>query len=236
MSTVDLGTADTRTSVTTGDFTGDGEDDLAIALQSPNSVAIELNQGNGQFVQPSSVGLVPRNTPVVADFTGDGVPDVAIVDGAGDILFRQGMANEPGSFEPPITINPGLPSRDIAAVVTDQGVLLASVDATDNAVSLFAYRNGQFTLDGHARDRTRARADRVGRLNGNGDDDLIIRNAGDGTLTIYMGNPLGRRLPAAHHSRRRPGVDLRTDLPWPTSIRTASPTSCWRIRLPARWR
>ena len=131
--------------VTTGDFTGDGRTDLAIALQSPNSVTIELNQGNGQFAQPGSVGLVPRNTPVVADFTGDGVPDVAIVDGAGDILFRQGMANEPGSFEPPITINPGLPSRDIAAVITSQGILLASVDATDNAVSLFAYRNGQFS-------------------------------------------------------------------------------------------
>ena len=89
---------------------------------------------------------MPRNTPLVADLNGDGVPDVTIVDGAGDILFREGVPGEPGSFDPPITINAGSPSRDIAAVATSQGTLLASVDATDNAVSLFAYHNGQFSL------------------------------------------------------------------------------------------
>ena len=30
---------------------------------------IELNQGNDQFSQAGSGGLVPRNTPLVADFT-----------------------------------------------------------------------------------------------------------------------------------------------------------------------
>ena len=103
------------TVVTTGDFTGDGRSDLAIASQSPNSVEIELNQGNGQFAQPGSVGLAPHNTPLVADLNGDGVPDVAIVDGAGDILFRQGRPGQPGSFDPPVTVNPGRPSRDIAS-------------------------------------------------------------------------------------------------------------------------
>ena len=49
--------------VATGDFTGDGRTDLAIATQSPNSVVIELNQGNGQFAQPGSVGLVPQTRP-----------------------------------------------------------------------------------------------------------------------------------------------------------------------------
>ena len=65
----------------------------------------------------------------MADLNGDGIPDVTIVDGAGDILFRQGVPDQPGSFEPPITINSGFPSRDIAAVNTSQGILLASVDA-----------------------------------------------------------------------------------------------------------
>ena len=97
--------------VTTGDFTGDGHLDLAVALQSPNSVSIELNQGGGNFAQPATVGLDPRNTPLVADFSGDGVLDVAIVDGAGDILFRQGVPDQPGRFEPPITINSGFLAR-----------------------------------------------------------------------------------------------------------------------------
>ena len=193
------------TSITMGDYTGDGKLDLAIALQSPSSVAIELNQGSGQFAAPGPVGLVPRNTPVVADFTGDGVPDVAIVDGAGEILFRQGIGNEPGSFEPPIIVNTGYPSRDITAFVTNRGIWLASVDATDNAVSLFAYQNGQFTFLGKLATGPDPAQIVAADLNGNNEDGLIIRNAGDGTLTIYMtsANPPRGRLHAARHSGSR---------------------------------
>jgi hypothetical protein len=191
VTSVDIGTGLYPTTIAAGDLTGDGELDLVVGLQTSNIVAIELNQGNGQFAQPDSVGLVPRNTPVVADFTGDGVPDIAIVDGAGDIFFRQGLANRPGSFEPPVTINSGVPSRDIAAVATNQGVLLASVDATGNAVSWFAYHNGQFRLMGTLATGLEPAQIVSANLNsGGGDDDLIIRNAGDGTLTIYMSNPL----------------------------------------------
>ena len=153
-------------------------------------MVIELNQGDGQFVQPSSVGLLPQNTPVVADFTGDGVPDVAIVDGAGDILLREGVPNEAGRFDPPITINPGLPSRDITPVLTRWGMTLASVDATNNAVSLFAYIDGQFRLVDTLATGLEPAQIVAADLYGTGQNDLIIRNAGDGTLTIYTGNPL----------------------------------------------
>ncbi len=86
---LDLGTEGAPVSITTGDFTGDGLADLAIGRSGPNSVTIELNQGGGDFSPPDAVGLVPRNTPLIADFGADGVPDVAIVDGAGDILFAR---------------------------------------------------------------------------------------------------------------------------------------------------
>ena len=98
-----------QNAITSGDFTGDGLSDLAIATLSPNSALILLNQGSGQFAQPGALSLAPHNTPVVADFTGDGLPDVAVASGTGDILFRQGLTNQSGEFGSPVVINPGRP-------------------------------------------------------------------------------------------------------------------------------
>ena len=184
---LDLGSEGYPQAVTAGDFTGDGRFDLAIAQQSPNSVAIVLNQGNGQFSQAGSGGLDPHNTPLVADLNGAGVPGVSIVDGAGNILYRQGIPGQPGTFEPPVTVNPGNPSRDIAWVPdTDQGPVLASVDAYDNAISLYAYRDGGFVLVGSLATGLLPAQIIAANLNGDGLTDLVVRNAVDGSLSVFL--------------------------------------------------
>ena len=122
----------------------------------------------------------------MADLTGDGVDDVLVVNGAGDILWRKGRPQEPGTFDPPITINPGHPSRDIVAVDTNQGPVLASVDATDNAVSLYAWRDGSFVLIGSLPTGSLPAQIATADLTGDGWDDLVVRNAGDGTLSVYF--------------------------------------------------
>ncbi len=191
MPLLDLGNGLAPYAITAGDFTGDGLADLAVTTANPNTVAIELNLGGGQFTQSGSVGLAPHNTPLVADLNGDGLPDVAIVDAAGDILFRQGQPQGTGSFAPPIIVNPGRPSRDVAAVVTSQGTFLASVDATDDAVSLYAYRNGSFSFLGSLATGVEPAQIVSTDLESDGQDDLVIRNAGDGTLTVYLSNGQG---------------------------------------------
>ena len=69
---------------------------------------------------------------------------------------------------------------------TNQGPLLASVDSTDDAISLYAWRNGSFTQIGSLPTGLLPAQIMTGDLNGDGFGDLVVRNAGDGTLSVYF--------------------------------------------------
>jgi hypothetical protein len=190
-----LGGAGTSTAVATGDFTGSGRTDVVIVRKSPDDVEVRLSKNDGTFADPSAVDLVRRETPLVADLNGDGAPDVTVVDAAGDILYRAGRPGQPGSFASPVTVNPGDPSRDIAFVVTNQGRLLASVDARDNFISLFALRSTGFVLIAKLATGQQPAQILEADLDGNNVSDLIVRNAGDGTISVFPGDGLGWFLP-----------------------------------------
>jgi hypothetical protein len=178
---------------TAGDFAGDGRLDLAVNDFISNDVAVLLGNGDGTFSDPARLAATPRATPLVADVSGAGTHDVLVVDGAGNTLYRQGVPGQPGAFEPPATINPGNPSRDIAWLPnTDQGPVLASVDARDDAVTLYALRNGRFVRLGSL-DTGRLPVQVVAAdLNGDGFTDLVVRNAADSTLSVFFGTSFDR--------------------------------------------
>jgi hypothetical protein len=179
-------------SLIAGDFNSDGTLDLATADSNSAQVSVLLGLTNGTFVPSGTIFGPIRSTPVLADLDGDGTLDTVIVDQAGRALFRRGRPSEPGIFDPPILINPNLPLRDITVVRSIKGNLVAGIEGTSNMVALFErLPGGGFgvletlatgTLPIHF-----ASAD----LTGDGLGDLVVLNAGDGTLSVYLGTANG---------------------------------------------
>ena len=172
--------------IVTGDFNGGGQVELAGLTAGAGTVSILLGT-DGTFSTSQLFSTKPQTNPLVADVNGDGTDDVLVVDGGGNILYRQGIPGEPGTFEPPIIVNPGAPSRDIAWVPdTALGPLLASVDAHDDAVTLYAWRGGAFVPVGSLSTGPLPAQIIAEDLNGDGRDDLVVRNAGDGSLSVFF--------------------------------------------------
>ncbi len=88
-------------------------------------------------------------------------------------------------------INPDDPSEDFAVFPTARGTMIASVQLHTDRLSLYAYRDGQFerlgTLETGALPAQVLAAD----LTGTGVLDLVVRNAVDGTASIYLGDGRG---------------------------------------------
>ncbi len=177
-----------------GDFNRDGRTDLA--FDNAGNFQLAFSIPDGDFSNSGSLAGAIQDTPIVADL-GSGVDDVFVVSQSGAILWRKGDSEKPGTFDPPVTINLNpttqqvIASRDIVLVPTKRGPVIASVDSQDNAVSLFAYEDGQFSLVGTLATGPLPVQVVGGDLNGDGDFDLVIRNAGDGTATVYLGDGNG---------------------------------------------
>ena len=174
------------TSLVAGDFNGDGRPDLATAHVWSDDITAMLGGGDGQFVAPSLFATAPHATPLPADFNGDITTDVVVTDAAGDILYRQGQPRKPSSFDPPVKINPGSPARDVAYLTTRLGPTLAAVDARDDAVSLYVFRAGGYARVGSLPTGRLPAQIEAADLDGDGWDDLVVRNAGDGTLSVFF--------------------------------------------------
>lgn len=133
------------TNMVVADFTGDGLDDVLVALghwptTEEYPVVLLVNDGAGHLVDRSSSvfqGPVPMTVfPykwVVADFNGDKIPDVFIADTGEDV------ANPIGAHSPLILSAPGGHLVDATANLPDQRAYTYYTDAADV--------NGDGTID-----------------------------------------------------------------------------------------
>jgi hypothetical protein len=116
------------TSVATGDFNGDGKQDLALLdyFAADNSVLVLLGNGNGTFQKPLAFKFstpVGFAVPLVGDFFGDGKLSIVIATGVGDLTVLRG--NGDGTFQAPVTylvdFNGSQPSGVVAADFNGDG-------------------------------------------------------------------------------------------------------------------
>ena len=190
------GSGGSSTAIVTGDFAGNGRTDLAITRTSPDNVQVRLSNGDGTFSSPSVVDLVRPETPLVADLNGDGAPDVSVVDAAGDILYPRRPAGRARQLRAP---GDGQPGRPVARhrLRLDQISVRHSPASTPTttAISFFALRSTGFVKVASLATGSEPAQILTADLDGNGVTDLIVRNAGDGTISVFPGDGNGWFLP-----------------------------------------
>ena len=197
----------TPVSVAVRDFNGDGIPDLAVANYGNGTVTILLGTGNGMFTSAPNgtvtVGAEPTSV-AVGDFNGDGVADLAVTNyGSGTVTILLGAGN--GTFAP-VSNSSVVGSGPNSVVVGDfngDGIAdLAVANTSGNGLTiLLGNGNGTFTpASGSPVPAGNGPVSVAeGDFNGDGIVDLAAANAGDGTVTILLGNGDGTFTPAANN-------------------------------------
>lgn len=177
--------------VTTADFNGDENLDLAVANQADNTVSILLGNGDGTF---SSNGTLATGTGPVAiltaDFNDDGIPDLAVLNQT-DATVSIFLGNGDGTFTLKGTFATG---RDPVAMVSgdfngDGRIDLAVANQQDNTVSILL-GNGDGTFQPQTTFATGSQPSAIAAadFNNDGKTDLAVTNQAANTVSIFLGN------------------------------------------------
>jgi hypothetical protein len=190
--------------ISTADFNGDGNLDLATANQFDDTVSILLGDGTGNFTLVSSpaAGVYPESV-AVGDFNGDGKLDLAVANytdsGTVSILLGDGT----GNFT--LTSSFATGSYSLSAAVSDfngDGKLDLAVNNfcgtespdcnTAGTVSiLLGDGTGNFTLASSPGTGDGPWAITVADFNADGKPDLAVVNQGSATVSVLLGDGTG---------------------------------------------
>jgi hypothetical protein len=200
----DIGTSQNACSVAVADFNKDGLQDLAIATNTGDNVAIRLGNGTGGFTGSTNVPVGPASHPghgiqpnqvVTGDFNSDGNPDFAtsnyytgsvsirLGDGAG------GFTGETATSEITTGVNADATSLAIGDFNGDGKQDLAVANPFSSTVSILLGNGlGAFTVSGNVSIFSPLFV-AVGDFNNDGLQDLAV--ASGSAVAIRLGDGLG---------------------------------------------
>jgi Flp pilus assembly secretin CpaC len=186
-----IATGQDPVAVVSGDFTSNGNVDLAAVNHSSNTVTILLGNGNGTFT--TGVTLTTGNGPVAAvtaDFNGDGIPDLAVLNQT-DNTVSIFLGNGDGTFTLKGTFATGKnPVAMVTTEFTTSGDFdLAVVNQADNTVSiLLGNGDGTFQPQTTFATGTSPSAIATADFNNDGKPDLAVTNQTANTASVFLGN------------------------------------------------
>ena len=175
------------------DFAGDGKLDI-FTVNSNSSVSVLLGNGDGTFQSQVATNIVTNQLSdvTVGDFNGDGKLDLAMpvsVTQPGDSALTVMLGNGDGTFQSPITANPGpipTPASMQAADFNGDGKLdLVTSDSV--AVSVFL-GNGNGTFQAPLNSAVSMEPSGFVLADFNGDGKLDLAFQGEDLTLVLLGN------------------------------------------------
>src|ERR1019366_8074504 len=181
--------------ITTADFNGDGQPDIAVANFGTGNINVLLASGAGTFAAPVSyntgAGTSGARSIVTGDFNGDGVPDLAVANnGSSNVSIFIGSVS--GVFSTPTPIPTDASPWTLAvADLNGDGLsdLAVGYSVSDNITQLVGDGAGGFTSTfTPGTTVAKAYAIAVGDFNKDGLTDLAVTDFTNSNVEV----PLGR--------------------------------------------
>jgi hypothetical protein len=178
-----------------GDFNGDGNPDLAVAVWGSSNISILLGNGDGTFQTKVDYAVGPNPTSVaVGDFNGDSKADLAVANGS-FINVSILLGNGDGTFQ--TKVDYGVGGSPSSVVVGDfngdskADLAVANREDDNNVSILLGNGNGTFQTAVNYGVGSDPWSVALGDFNGDSKTDLAVTNRNDNNVSILLGNGNG---------------------------------------------